>query len=91
MEAKANVAFSISLDSNPTTGYSWQAAFDDSFLKLVDHSFDPDPSGAIGAGGKERFTFLPIRAGETTIRMSYRRPWESGSADERSFAVLIRE
>ncbi len=85
------LVFRIFLDSNPTTGYSWQAAFDDSFLELMNHSFDPDPSGAIGAGGKERFTFLPIRAGETTIHMSCKRPWESGSADERSFVILIRE
>lgn len=89
MEAKVQEAFSISLDSNPTTGYSWEADFDPDFIKLREKSFERGSSGAIGAGGSEKFTFLPLKAGETAIRMSYKRPWESKTAEERSFKIII--
>ena len=31
-----------------------------------------------GSGGTERFTFMAIGAGSTTLRFEYSRPWESG-------------
>jgi len=34
-EIKVNESFVIKLVSNPTTGYSWKAAFDEEFLALV--------------------------------------------------------
>lgn len=34
MNASLNVEFTLSLESNPTTGYVWEATFDRAFLEL---------------------------------------------------------
>jgi predicted secreted protein/(2Fe-2S) ferredoxin len=67
--------FEVSLDSNPTTGYSWQADFDEACLEFVDRTFEPS-SELIGAGGTETLVFKALRAGETPLTLEYKRPWE---------------
>jgi inhibitor of cysteine peptidase len=89
IKARTGEPFNITLDSNPTTGYRWYADYDYGLMKLDDQSFEREPSGAIGGGGRETFTFTPQRSGETRISMVYRRPWENIAADLRSFQVLI--
>jgi hypothetical protein len=37
IEIKVGQRFIIALDENPTTGYTWQEEFDDSFLELVEN------------------------------------------------------
>ncbi|TEU04426.1 MAG: hypothetical protein E3J24_01435 [Dehalococcoidia bacterium] len=32
-------SFLLSLESNPTTGYAWQAQFDDELFELVESKF----------------------------------------------------
>ncbi len=91
MQSKVHHEFSIILESNPTTGFSWEAVSDPGFVKLTQQSFQAAPSGPLGAGGKQIFKFLPLRAGETTIRMRYKRPWESRVGTERSFRIVIEE
>jgi predicted secreted protein len=68
--------FNITLVSNPSTGYAWQAIYDVKVLKLEKNTFIPSTSGLIGAPGKEIFTFNPIETGKTIIIMNYQRPWE---------------
>lgn len=71
-------SFTLSLESNPTTGYSWQADFDAEYLQLVDSRFISEAGPEIvGAGGQEEFDFLALKAGETEITFFYSRPWES--------------
>jgi predicted secreted protein len=89
IKARNGEPFNITLDSNPTTGYRWYADYDYGLMKLDDQSFEREPSGAIGGGGREIFTFTPLRSGETRISMVYRRPWENIASDVRSFQVLI--
>ncbi len=55
----------IGLESNPTTGYEWEAHFDSSMLQVVDRQFSAHGAG-IGSGGIERFRLKPLTAGETT-------------------------
>jgi predicted secreted protein len=89
IKARTGEPFNITLDSNPTTGYRWYADYDYGLMKLDDQRYERDASSAIGGGGKETFTFTPLRSGETRISMVYRRPWENIAADVRSFQVLI--
>ena len=58
------VKFTISVSSNPSTGYSWEAGFDQSLLKLVKR-YTPSESGLIGAGGVENFEFEGMKPGNT--------------------------
>lgn len=89
IEVELENDFTLELDSNPTTGYTWQAEFDERVLKLKDKKFVPY-SKAIGSGGEEKFTFEPIKKGETVIRMYYKRVWEKSAIEEKIYKVLIK-
>ena len=89
MIARLNVDFTISLESNPTTGYVWEASFDSAYLDLKKKDFKASDAKSVGAGGKEIFTFVPIRSGKTEITMVHKRPWESGSLEERKCPIEI--
>lgn len=86
--------FIIALGSNPTTGYSWQASYDESLLELVGgeptYEADETEEGVVGAGGVDYFRFLTLDAGETEITLTYGQPWEGGDVGEtKVFTVNI--
>jgi inhibitor of cysteine peptidase len=86
--------FIIALGSNPSTGYSWQASYDETMLELVggepEYEADETEEGIVGAGGTELFRFLTLAAGETEITMVYAQPWEGGDIGEtKVFTVNI--
>ncbi len=88
-----NQKFVIALDSNPTTGYIWQASYDESLLQLVGKSYEMGKAaeqGAVGAGGVEYFQFKALKTGETEITLVYKRPWEEETLDQKVFAVNIK-
>lgn len=91
MKAILNQVFAITLESNPTTGYRWEAKFDRAFIELKNRDLAVSNPRSIGAGGVETFNFIPLKAGETKIIMSYQRPWEGKPAEEKSFHVTISE
>jgi len=73
--------FSVVLEGNPTTGYSWEVKdFDQNLLKLLGEPIYTTQSttNVVGAGGKFTFSFLTQgKAGEATLDFIYLRPWES--------------
>ena len=81
-------SFSLKLDSNPSTGYSWQAEYDESHLELTNRNFVPS-STAVGAGGVEEITFKALKTGETTLTMTYKRVWEATSLKSQVYLVKI--
>jgi inhibitor of cysteine peptidase len=76
--------FIIALGSNPTTGYSWQASYDDTMLQLVESTYEPEETdeNVVGGGGTEFFRFKALAAGEVEITMTYAQPWEGGGVGE---------
>ncbi|MFH0767999.1 MAG: protease inhibitor I42 family protein [Chloroflexota bacterium] len=89
----SNQEFAIALDSNPTTGYSWQESHDEAMLKLVKKTYEQGEQakkGLVGAGGIDYFRFQALKAGETKITLIYKRPWETDSIDLKVFTVTIR-
>ena len=71
----------VTLDSNPTTGYSWQVMEIDNAVLLQDgdpeYKQSPGSEGLVGTGGTETFRFKAVGTGETTLGLGYMRPWES--------------
>lgn len=84
----------ITLESNPTTGYSWQVAeIDKAILRQVgDAEYKSSASGnppVVGAGGTETFRFETVSAGNTTLKLVYRRPWEKDAPPLKTYTVQI--
>lgn len=81
----------ISLESNPTTGYSWQASnLDTNFLKLVEDSTLEAESKLLGAPTKQVFRFITLTPGKTELNLIYRREWEKNIAPLDTFKVFFR-
>ncbi len=80
----------ITLASNPTTGYSWHVAeLDESVLQLQgDPEFESE-SDLAGAGGAEVLRFKALAGGETTLTLTYDRPWETDVEPLEIFNVQI--
>lgn len=79
--AKTNPQFTITLASNPTTGYSWHLLnYDKQLITLVNHAYQRPTKDMPGAGGKEVWTFKVKDTGfiaphASKITLLYARPW----------------
>jgi len=87
-----NQEFTIALDSNPTTGYGWEASYDENMLSLEKEEYNPDVKvpGLVGAGGTQYYHFKALKVGETEITVTYKRSWETESAEQKVFTVDIK-
>jgi predicted secreted protein len=80
---KVGQEFIVSLDSNPSTGYTWDfnKDLDDKLLALeTDKAYISDATAndnIVGQGGKTCWKFKALQAGTTEIEFRYARPWES--------------
>jgi inhibitor of cysteine peptidase len=83
----------LTLVSNPTTGYSWQVLEIDNAVLVQDgdpeYRQSPGAEGLVGAGGTETFRFKAIGSGETSLELGYMRPWESVPPIE-TFTVTVQ-
>ena len=81
------------LESNPTTGYSWQVAeIDQVILRQVGDaeykSAASNPS-MVGTGGTETFRFETAGTGTTSLKLVYRRPWEKDVPPIKTYTVQV--
>jgi inhibitor of cysteine peptidase len=90
IRAKVGDPFIIELECNPTTGYQWRLTLDESKVKLVDQHYQTAGSG-VGSGGLERFICQPVKGGQTSIRATYKRQWETTSRKQQDFLVRISD
>ena len=83
----------IALESNPTTGYSWEASYDETMLELVEETYELGEyaeQGVVGAGGTELFRFKALESGEVEITMIYKRAWEEEGIDQKIFTIDVK-
>jgi len=89
---KPGDVITLTLNSNPTTGYSWQVMEIDNAILLQEGDSEykqaSGTDGLVGAGGMETFHFKAIGTGTTTLKLGYMRPWESVPPIE-TFTVQI--
>ena len=97
VEVKTGDVFTVALDSNATTGFSWteQAKIaDGNILKQTGHEYiapraNDDTKPVAGMSGIEEWWFTAGQTGTTTATMSYSRPWEGGEKDVRTFVLTV--
>jgi len=83
----------IALESNPTTGYSWEAVYDETMLELVEETYELGEyakQDVVGTGGTELFRFKALESGEVEITMVYKRTWEEEGIDQKIFTIDVK-
>lgn len=82
----------ISLPSNPTTGYSWQLCSKNTRNTIVgieELPYEADKTGLIGSGGKQTWKITGKKRGSAHIKFEYRRPWEKGVAPAKIARYIV--
>lgn len=81
----------VTLEGNPTTGYTWMVAAADPALlvQLGEPEFQPT-SDALGAGGMQTLRFSAIGAGTTSLQLIYVRPFEPDAPPLATFEAQVR-
>jgi predicted secreted protein len=80
----------VQLQSNASTGYSWQIDYNNSqLLRLTKSTYEKPNSNLMGAPGSQVFRFRAVGAGGEGLKLSYKRPgqgrWQSGD----SFVIMV--
>ena len=81
--AKKPQKATLTLESNPTTGYQWIVEQDPEIFDISSEYIEDAAEGAtepmVGVGGTETFTLTPKKEGRTKINFLYKQPWEEES------------
>ena len=83
----------VELAADPTTGYSWMLVghADPRIVTLIETDYEPPPSSAAGALGRQRWTFRLVGPGTATITFGYGRTWANSPAEKATmFTVTVR-
>lgn len=83
----------VKLESQPGTGYGWELREPSSlFEQAGDPVFEPLPESTGAATSSpvmQVTTFSPVRAGNETLTLVYRRPWDRNTAPLRTFTIHV--
>lgn len=82
----------LSLEANPTTGYTWQltSPTNREVLRQYYYKYKRMPTKLVGVGGHDIWKFWAIRPGTETVKAVYLRPWEGSTPPAKTFTVTIR-
>jgi inhibitor of cysteine peptidase len=93
VELHKGQTFVVTLDSNPTTGFSWGVGtIDEEVVQQVGQPIfeaESQLGEVVGAGGSETLRFLAAGTGESDLQLTYRRPWEEAVKPEQVFEISI--
>jgi inhibitor of cysteine peptidase len=96
IEVKVGDEFTITLCSNPTTGYQWSEGADISGDGIVDqtgHEYvapdEGDQPPLVGTAGEEVWRFKALAAGESSISVEYNQPWDGGEKGTWTFVLNV--
>jgi inhibitor of cysteine peptidase len=93
VELSSGQVLEVTLESNPTTGYSWEVSeVDEAVLtQMGDVEFQEAPKEGeqlVGVGGTETFRFASA-TGQTTLTLVYHRSWEKDVEPLETFTVEV--
>ena len=93
LNLKINDVITIRLESNATTGYKWNLSEESNsgIIALVssDYTEKENKDNLVGVGGFETFTFKAVSSGNTTLILTYNKPWEKNVQPEKIFKLNI--
>jgi inhibitor of cysteine peptidase len=81
-------AFTVRLNENPTTGYSWNVSVT-SGLNITNDTYIPPTSGLMGAGGIHTWSVLATKTGLQEFSGIYMQPWENKTGNETTYLLKV--
>lgn len=95
IDLTAGQVTTLEIESNHTTGYSWQLAepLNEKVLKVEYWYYKTPNSKMLGAGGAEVWTFRAVGEGRTNLKLEYVRPWEKNvpAIKTKEYAVEVKK
>ena len=95
-EVAVDGSFTVTLCSNPTTGFQWSETAvisDQTVLQQTGHKLispaDREKPPPPGTPSQEVWTFKTLKKGMSTISLEYSRPWEGGEKSEWTFVLNV--
>ena len=81
----------VTLEGNPTTGYSWEVAepLDEQVLRQAGEAEFKSESDLVGAGGVQVLRFEAVNAGKFTLKLVYHRPWEKDVEPLETYSIQV--
>ena len=85
--------FNVTLETNPSTGYSWEVVdLNNSIIQEIGEAVS-EPNNTeknmVGAPVMHTFQFEVINTGQTTLKIVYHRIWEKDVAPANTFSVEL--
>ncbi|MGN0991331.1 MAG: protease inhibitor I42 family protein [Candidatus Ventricola sp.] len=84
----------LSLEANPSTGYSWIGFVlegDAVHLDSAEGTYIPDEQTdtMTGAGGQTQYAVTAVKPGSSIITFDYRRSWEDAALEQRIYLAVV--
>ncbi len=81
----------VTLEGNPTTGYSWEVAepLNEQVLRQAGEPEFKQESDALGAGGVQILRFEAVNAGKFTLKLVYHRSWEKDVEPLETYSIEV--
>ncbi|MCK9278233.1 MAG: protease inhibitor I42 family protein [Methanoculleus sp.] len=84
----AGSEITISLDENPTTGYSWNVT-SSAGLSYVNDTYIAPETGLVGAGGVHVWEYIAAETGSAEFSAIYMQPWMNVTGNETTFSMAF--
>lgn len=93
-QLKKGEVISISLESNPSTGYSWYASISnkDVLMQMGEPEYQAPAESStpmVGAPGTQTFYYQAASTGTATLTLEYKRGWETDVAPVQTVAITV--
>ena len=79
----------VSLESNPTTGYSWELGPLPDGLQLASSDFEEPGGSLVGAAGTQVFVFDVVGPGDGILRFEYVRAFDDPVVAEKIVEYVL--
>jgi inhibitor of cysteine peptidase len=90
VEMKKGETLILSINGNPTTGYTWEVeSVDQNVLQSAGKPDYKSDSMLVGSGGTYKFKFTAASAGVTPLKLKYWRTFEPDNPPVETFEVKI--
>lgn len=92
MQLHSGQTLTITLPSNPTTGFRWVVAdAAPGVLRSLGQEVytTPEDAGLVGSAGQSTWRYQAYQPGQARLLMNYQRPWEVGVAPAKTIDCQI--